>query len=64
MAMPDDAWRNFFQSRPLPLAEAQAFRQYLADLQVPPDASIQDLTAHYEQFCEQWDPGPLPGTEG
>jgi hypothetical protein len=54
------AWDSFFQTRPLPLDEEQAFRQYLAAHQVPGASSIQDLTAHYNQFRREWDPGPLP----
>jgi hypothetical protein len=51
-----DAWDTFFQTHALPLAEELAFRQYLAHLHVPDEASIQDLTAYYDQFRAQWDP--------
>lgn len=51
------AWNSFFQTRALPLEEELAFRQYLAGQQVPEDASIQDLNAHYDQFRQQWEPG-------
>jgi hypothetical protein len=53
-----DAWDNFFQTRAVPIQEEQAFRQYLADQQVPADASIQDLDAHYDQFRRTWEPEP------
>ena len=61
MADPNDPtssqWSNFFHTQVLPLAEEMAFRAYLEQHRVVPTASIQDLSAHYDQFCAVWEPG-------
>lgn len=54
---PPGQWPSFFQTQVLPLEEEMAFREYLDKRRVPHTASIQDLNAHYDQFCQAWEPG-------
>jgi hypothetical protein len=53
-------WEAFFLTHALPLEEEEAFRGYLTEHDVPDDAGLQELEAHYGAFRREWDPGPLP----
>ena len=52
-------WEAFFTLHALPREEEEAFRGYLTAQQVPDDAGVQELEAHYGAFRQEWDPGPL-----
>jgi hypothetical protein len=54
-------WEAFFLLRAMPREEEAAFRAYLDAHDVPSDAGVQELQAHYGTFRTTWAPGmPLP----
>lgn len=55
---PSDAtWDQFFTTRALPVEEELAFLEFLTARGVADTAGVQDLDAHYDQFCQGWEPG-------
>ena len=53
-------WEAFFLLHALPQEEEEAFRGYLAFNEVPDDAGVQELEAHYGEFLREWDRGEPP----
>jgi hypothetical protein len=53
-------WETFFLLHALPREEEVAFRAYLEAHDVPADAGVQALQAHYGAFRKTWAPGLPP----
>ena len=64
MSVPEEPlgvrWEAFFLLHALPREEEAAFRGYLAAHEVPEDAGVQELAAHYGEFRKTWAPGLPP----
>jgi hypothetical protein len=61
MSVPEEPlgvrWETFFLLHALPRQEEVAFRAYLDTHDVPADAGVQELQAHYGEFRKTWAPG-------